>query len=397
MNNNNPKLLRITTVPVSLAGLIKGQHRYMTEQGFEVVGVSSSGKALDEVRQNEGIRTEVVEMTRTLSPAKDLKSLWQFYKLCRREKPTIVHSHTPKAGIVGMMGAWLARVPIRLHTVAGMPLMETAGLKRKLLNVVEKMTYAFATRVYPNSHGLYDFIVEGKYTKPDKLHVIANGSSNGIDTSFFSPDSVSEDAKQQLRQELGINEDDFVFVFVGRMVSDKGVNELTQAFENMVQMHDRTASSKKTAHLLLVGNFERELDPLLPETEKVINSHPYIHAVGFRKNVKDYFAISDALVFPSYREGFPNVVMQAAAMQLNAIVSDINGCNEIITNGDNGWIVPPKNVEQLQERMEWCMTNREESKDMGRKSRAVMVEKYERSYVWGEILKEYNELLVALR
>lgn len=136
---------------------------------------------------------------------------------------------------------------------------------------------------------------------------------------------------------------------------------------------------------------------MLPETERIIDTHPNIHAVGYKTNVIDYFAMADVLTFPSYREGFPNVVMQAAAMQLNAIVSDINGCNEIITNGDNGWIVPPKNVEQLQERMEWCMNNREESKDMGRKSRAVMVEKYERTYVWGEILKEYNKQLEAIQ
>lgn len=387
------KLIRITTVPVSLAGLIRGQHRYMTQQGFEVVGVSSSGKELDEVSKAEGIRSEVVEMTRTLSPVKDLKSLWQFYRLCRKEKPTIVHSHTPKAGIVGMMGAWLARVPIRLHTVAGMPLMEATGAKRKLLDFVEKMTYAFATKVYPNSQGLYDFIVEGNYAKPKKLHVIANGSSNGIDTSFFSPDNVSEDVKQRLRQELGINEDDFVFVFVGRMVGDKGVNELTQAFENMVQMHDRTASPNRKAHLLLVGNFERELDPLLPETEKVINSHPYIHAVGFRKNVKDYFAISDALVFPSYREGFPNVVMQAGAMGLPCIVSNINGCNEIIAEGVNGTIIPVKDSGATLDAMMKLMGDPDYYSHLKQNARRMITERYEQQVVWEALLEEYRRLL----
>lgn len=381
-----PKLIRITTVPVSLLSLLRGQHRYMTQQGFEVVGVSSSGKELDEVSKSEGIRTETVEMTRTLSPEKDLKSLWQFYRLCRKEKPTIVHSHTPKAGIVGMMGAWLARVPIRLHTVAGMPLMEATGAKRKLLDLVEKMTYSFATKVYPNSQGLYDFIVEGNYAKPKKLHVIANGSSNGIDTSFFSPNSVSEETKQQLRQELGVNENDFLFVFVGRMVGDKGLNELITAFPTIHAQHPN-------AHLLLVGNFEQELDPLLPQTEEVINNHPNIHAVGYKKKVKDYFAISNALVFPSYREGFPNVVMQAGAMGLPSIVTDINGCNEIIEEGNNGIIIPAKNEDALKDAMITMIENKELYQHLKSNARDMITKRYEQVIVWEALLEEYKRLI----
>jgi glycosyltransferase involved in cell wall biosynthesis len=384
--NINPKLIRITTVPVSLAVLIRGQHRYMTQHGFEVVGVSSSGKALADVNKAEGIRTEVVEMTRTLSPVKDLKSLWQFYRLCKKEKPTIVHSHTPKAGIVGMMGAWLARVPIRLHTVAGMPLMEATGAKRKLLDLVEKMTYAFATKVYPNSQGLYDFIVEGNYAKPKKLHVIANGSSNGIDTSSFSPDTVTEETKLQLRQELGVKENDFLFVFVGRMVSDKGLNELIAAFPAIHAQHPN-------AHLLLVGNFERELDPLLPQTEEVINNHPNIHAVGFKSNVKDYFAISDALVFPSYREGFPNVVMQAGAMGLPSIVTDINGCNEIIEEGTNGIIIPPKDAAVLKNAMTEMLENKGLYQHLKSNAREMITSRYEQRIVWEALLEEYKRLI----
>ena len=381
-----PKLIRITTVPVSIAGLLRGQHRYMTQQGFEVVGVSSSGKELDEVSKSEGVRTEVVEMTRILSPVKDLKSLWQFYRFCRKEKPTIVHSHTPKAGIVGMMGAWLARVPIRLHTVAGMPLMEATGAKRKLLDLVEKMTYGFATKVYPNSQGLYDFIVEGNYAKPKKLHVIANGSSNGIDTSFFSLNTVSEETKQQLRQELGIKDNDFLFVFVGRMVGDKGLNELVAAFPTI---HEKNIN----AHLLLVGYFERELDPLLPQTEEVISNHPNIHAVGFKSNVKDYFAISDALVFPSYREGFPNVVMQAGAMGLPSIVTDINGCNEIIEVGTNGIIIPPKDVIALKNAMLEMIENKELYNHLKSNAREMITSRYEQRVVWEALLEEYKRLI----
>ena len=378
------KLLRITTVPISLKTLLTGQHRFMSENGFEVIGVSSDGKELKEVAHDEGIRTIPLEMSRTISPLKDLKALWEFYRLCKKEKPDIVHSHTPKAGIVGMLGARLAGVPIRLHTVAGLPLMEAKGLKRKLLDVVEQLTYASAIRVYPNSKGLRDFILANNYTSKEKLKVIGNGSSNGIDTAHFSPTAVTEETKIQLKQSLGITLEDFVFIFVGRLVSDKGINELIAAFDQL---------SHSNAKLLLVGAEEPELDPLNRETLQIINTHPNILSVGFQNDVRPYFALSDCLVFPSYREGFPNVVMQAGAMGLPSIVTDINGCNEIIEEGVNGWIIPVKDQNALHARMEKCMQQPEQQRQMGIKSRERMQSNYERSFIWKELLNEYQNTL----
>lgn len=385
----NPKLIRITTVPVSLKTLLKGQHRFMSENGFEVVGVSSKGQELEGVKNDENIRVVALEMTRTISPFSDLKSLWNFYKLCKKEKPLIVHSHTPKAGIVGMLGAKLAGVPIRLHTVAGLPLMEEKGIKRKILDFVEKLTYACATKVYPNSKGLYDFILENKFTSTEKLKVIGKGSSNGIDTEEFNPSVVQEITKENLRISLGINKNDFIFLFVGRLVKDKGVNELVNAFQELNKRY-------KNIHLVLVGRYEDDLDPLQNKTMKSIKTNPNIHAVGYKHNVIDYFGFADVLTFPSYREGFPNVVMQAASMQLNAIVSDINGCNEIIENGVNGWIVDVKNEIALREKMEWCYLNRNESQSMGLKSRNIMQDKFERVNLW-KLIKDEYELLIKTK
>src|SRR5690606_6016117 len=244
---------------------------------------------------------------------------------------------------VGMFAAKLAGVPIRLHTVAGLPLMETSGAKRNILDVIEKFTYSCATMVYPNSKGLNDFISVQKYTTGDKLKVLGHGSSNGIDTEEFNPSVVQEITKENLRISLGINKNDFIFLFVGRLVKDKGVNELVNAFQELNKRY-------KNIHLVLVGRYEDDLDPLQNKTMKSIKTNPNIHAVGYKHNVIDYFGFADVLTFPSYREGFPNVVMQAASMQLNAIVSDINGCNEIIENGVNGWIVDVKNEIALREK-----------------------------------------------
>lgn len=411
------KLIRITTVPISLKVLLKGQLNFMSNNGFEVVAVSSDAKSLQEVQETEKVAVETVEMTRTISPVKDLKALWYFYRLCKKEKPMMVHSHTPKAGIVGMLGAKLAGVPIRLHTVAGLPLMEATGTKRKVLDVVEKLTYASATKVYPNSKGLYDFILENKYTTKDKLKVIGNGSSNGIDTKFYAKVQIPFEQQEKLKQELGIEVNDFVFIFVGRLVGDKGINELVAAFKELetrnqkLETRDREVGvslvsspqfavpspqftvPSKVPKLLLVGPLESELDPLKPETFKEVETNPNIISVGFQKDVRPYFAIANALVFPSYREGFPNVVMQAGAMELPSIVSDINGCNEIVVEGENGIIIPVKNVEAIQKTMQKMMEDKEYYSKLKENARPMIQSRYEQQVVWNALLEEYNTLI----
>jgi len=382
---NKTKLLRITTVPVSLKTLLKGQLRFMSENGYEVVGVSSSGQALQETTDQEGIRTVAVNMSRKITPFHDLKSLLQLIQLIKKEKAQIVHTHTPKAGLLGMLAARIAGVPIRLHTVAGLPLMEATGVKRKVLDFVEKLTYACATKVYPNSKGLYDFIRGHHYTTVNKLKVIGQGSSNGIDTAYFSPDQVSETQKETLRKELNLQPEDFVFIFVGRMVGDKGINELVDAFQN-------SKSKFQNSKLILVGPFETELDPLQPQTLKEIETNPNILFVGFQKDVRPYFAISHALVFPSYREGFPNVVMQAGAMGLPSIVSDINGCNEIIIEGKNGTIIPVKNSDAISEAMQKMIDDKSYYEQLKTNARPMIESRYEQKVVWNAILEEYHRL-----
>ena len=387
------KLIRITTVPLSLKVLLKGQLRFMASNGFDVKGVSSEGEELREVHENEGIAVEAITMSRKITPFQDLKSLWEMWNFLRKEKPQIVHTHTPKAGIIGMLAARLAGVPHRLHTVAGLPLMEATGTKRKILNFVEKLTYSSATRVYPNSKGLYDFILQNNFTQSNKLKIIANGSSNGIDTTFFSPDQVTEIEKVTLREKLNIQPDNFVFVFVGRIVSDKGINELIKAFSELQAAENNEPAGIK---LLLVGGLENDLDPLNPETLAEINQNKDIISVGFQQDVRSFFAIADALVFPSYREGFPNVVMQAGAMGLPSIVSDINGCNEIIIEGENGLIIPSKNVEKLKEKMLTLAKDKNLYTKLKGNSRRMIENRYEQSVVWNALLEEYEGLLQSV-
>ena len=380
-----PKLFRVTTVPESLNILLRGQHKFMSTNGFEVIGISSAGNALYEVSQEEEIRVIEINMSRKITPIKDFLSVYNLYKLIKKEKPIIVHSHTPKAGAVAMMAAKIANVPIRLHTVAGLPLMEAKGIKRKLLNFVEKVTYACATKVYPNSKGLYDFIVEEELISSKKMKIIANGSSNGIDTSYFDSERISEKQREEFLTRLIIQKKDFVFIFVGRLVGDKGINELIDAFARI---------KDSNVKLLLVGGLESDLDPLKSETIHEIDKNKNIISVGFQKDVRPYFAISHCLVFPSYREGFPNVVLQAGAMGLPSIVSNINGCNEIIQEGINGSIIPSKDRESLYTVMHKIISDEAWRKQLAGNARDIIVSHYEQKLVWDALLIEYNHLLI---
>jgi glycosyltransferase involved in cell wall biosynthesis len=379
------KLVRISSVPITLLVLLRSQLKFMS-QHYDVLAVSSKGPTLDEVGERAGVRTVGIDMTRKITPFKDLIALWRLYILLKKEKPAMVHTHTPKAGILGMIAARLAGVPLRLHTVAGMPLLERTGVTRKVLEVVEKLTYKCATHVYPNSGLMKQIIIKNKYCRPEKLKVIGNGSSNGIDTSFFDPEQIAQPGtRTKLRASLNIEPEDILYCFVGRIVADKGIHELIEAFKQL-------ALENSNVKLLLLGPFERHLDPLNKVAEDTIIENSSIIWVDFQRDVRPYLSMSDIFVFPSYREGFPNVVMQAGAMGLPSIVSDINGCNEIIENGINGLIVPVKDKAALKNAMEELLLNTDLRKKMADCSRRIIVEKYDHHYLQSELLKEYTQL-----
>lgn len=377
-----PKLVRLSTIPLSMNVLLKGQLTFLNKS-FEVIAVSGGGKDLSEVKEREGVRAIELKMERKISPIRDLLSLIKLYFLFLKEKPEIVHSITPKAGLLSMLAAKFAGVPIRIHTFTGLIFPSKTGMLKKILILMDRLLCWAATNIYPEGQGVKNDLIKYKITQKP-LNVIANGNVNGIDIAHFSPQQVSEEVKQQLKQDLNIQDTDFVFVFVGRLVGDKGINELVAAFKQF---------DVENTKLLLVGAEERNLDPLKEDTIYEIENNKNIIAVGFQSDVRPYFAIADALVFPSYREGFPNVVMQAGAMELPSIVSDINGCNEIIVENVNGWIIPPKNVEELYLAMRRMMEDKKAYLDLKIQSRQMIVDRYQQQVVWEALLQEYKQLL----
>ncbi|TQI70433.1 glycosyltransferase involved in cell wall biosynthesis [Gramella sp. Hel_I_59] len=383
------KLVRVTTIPLSLEKLLEGQLTFMS-QHYQVIAIAAEEKRLEKYGVDNNVETYTVELTRAITPIADLKAVFKLTSFLLKEKPLIIHSHTPKAGIISMLAGLLAGVPIRLHTVAGLPLLEVSGTKRRILDSVEKLTYKLAHKVFPNSFELKNIILDLEYANESKLKVLGNGSSNGIDTTYFDPQRFTEDFKSDLRAALSIPQEDIVFVFVGRLVKEKGIEELVRAFNGL-----RFSTPK--CSLLLIGPFEQDLDPISDEIIQEIENNPKIVTTGYELDVRPYFAIADILTFPSYREGFPNVVLQAGAMSLPAIVSDINGCNEIIQDGENGIIIPVKSEEALKVVMKKLVDDVELRSRLTLNARHVIQEKYEREDFWQILLKEYKELESSLK
>lgn len=380
------KLLRVTTVSDSLDVLLKGQLKFLNNF-FEIIGVASDTGSLSRVSEREGIRVINVRMDRKISLIRDVKSLVRMIEVIKREKPLIIHANTPKGSLLAMVAGKFCGVKHRVYTVTGLRFETAKGSFRKLLIFMEKLTCACATKVIPEGDGVKRLLVKEHITKKT-LAKILNGNINGIDVAFFDRANVDLKEQDRLRQVLNIQKSDFVFCFVGRLVKDKGINELIAAFR-------RINNEKPNTKLLLVGPFEKELDPLTPETEKEIEINPSIITTGFQNDIRPYLSISDLFVFPSYREGFPNVVMQAGAMELPSIVTDINGCNEIIIEGENGVIIPPKDEKALEEAMLKLFHDDELRKSLAKQARPLIVSRYEQTIVWEALLAEYNRLLEA--
>ena len=367
------KIIRSSTVPQSLDTFCRGILRELAQE-YEVVAVSSPGEALERVRQREGVKTIAVPMERHISLLKDLKSLWRMWRVLRKERPDIIHSITPKAGLMSMVGGWLAGVPVRVHTFTGLVWPTATGLKRRVLMATDWLTCACATHVIPEGEGVKNDLLKHNIThKPIK--VLGYGNIRGIDMSHFNPADFNRG-----------HHGGFTFVFVGRIVRDKGINELVAAFDKLHKEHPEV-------RLVLVGDREGNLDPVAPETIDRINRGDGIEAVGKQSDVRPFYAQADALVFPSYREGFPNVVIEAGAMGLPSIVTDINGSREIIIDGKNGIIVPSKDEEALYQAMKHFLEHPEEVVEMAAKARPLIASRYEQSYVRQCLYDFYHEIL----
>lgn len=376
------KLIRVTTSDISLFLLLRGQLKFLNNY-YEVVGLSSDTGLLHQVEKREGIRVIELAMRREISIMRDLLCLWHMYRIFKKEKPFIVHTNTPKGSLLSMIAALVAKVPHRIYTVTGLRYQGASGVGRFVLMSMERLTCLCANKVIPEGEGVKrTLIADGITRKP--LKVIHNGNINGINTHYFSPEG-RQTQREETRRRLGIEADEFAFVFIGRIVKDKGMDELAEAMNRLLRMN-------KKCKLMLVGWFEREQGSITEEHENFFRNNDSVSYVGYKKDVRPYLAAADALVFPSYREGFPRVVLEAGSMGLPSIVTDINGCNEIIVEGENGVIIPPRDKNSLYEAMLHFIDNPDKTTAMAANARRMIQEKYEHQDVVEALLEMYNEL-----
>ena len=374
------RIIRACTVPQSL-GFVKGMLPDMGKK-YEVVLVSSPGEQMDEIAKEYGVREITVPMERHISLVKDLKALMKMIGVFRREKPTMVHSMTPKAGLLCMVAGWLTRVPVRVHTFTGLVWPTSTGLKRRILMATDWLTCACASHVIPEGEGVKNDLLNNGITKKP-LKVLGYGNVMGVDMNRFSRRPEVMKIAEGIR-----NESIFTFVTVGRIVRDKGINEMIAAFQKLQE-------TDKNVRLILIGDYEDQLDPISVDSRKAINDNKGIEAVG-RKGGDEllaYYVAADCFVSASYREGFPNTVLEAGAMGLPCIVTDINGSREIIKDGENGMIVPPQDAESLYKAMKIMLTSKVERENMANKARKMIADRFEQGFVRKCLYDFYDEIL----
>lgn len=376
MTRNKNKIIRAVTVPQSL-GFCREVMIKMRAMGYEMVAVTSPGPELDELRDKDGFHCVEVPMQRHISIVNDLKSLMRMISVFRKEKPQVVHSMTPKAGMICMVAAWLTRVPVRIHTFTGLVWPTATGLKRKILMMTDWLTCACATHVIPEGQGVLNDLKNGGITKKP-MKVLGYGNVRGVDMERFSP----------ARFKATKNPDVFTFVFVGRIVGDKGINELVEAFVRLHDVHRNT-------RLVLVGKYEHDLDPVSDTTRQLIETNDGIEARGakYGDDLLQMYVDADCFVMPSYREGFPNTVLEAGAMGLPSIVTDINGSREIIVNEKNGLIVPSKNANALYDAMERMLTDDKAREIMKSNARQIIESRFEKNFVQKCQIEFYERIL----
>lgn len=379
------KLTHITTVPVSL-GFIRGQAPFMRKRGIDVSVVSSPGELLTRFAEEERVPVEAVPMSRSITPIGDVRAIYTLVGVLRNLQPEVVHAFTPKGGLLGMISAFVARTPIRIYNILGFPYMSATGPKRLLLKSTERISCRLAHRVFCISNSIRDVAIADGICPAEKMVVLGQGSINGLDASGrFSPARYPLEARHALRQSLGIETDDVVIGFVGRIVGDKGIHELSAAWAVLRERNPR-------AVLVLVGPLESQ-DAVSPSILRTFDTDPRVIQVGSVDDPAMYYAIFDILTLPSYREGFGYVLLEAAAMEVPTVASRIPGCVDAVEDGVTGTLVPMRDADALAEAIRMYLDDPELRERHGKAGRERVLREFRQEVIWEATYQEYCRLL----
>lgn len=375
------RLIHITTVPQSL-GFLHGQAGFLKTRGFEIHAISSPGAWLSRFAEREQVEVHAVDMPRRITPLRDLAGVYGMWKAFNRIRPHIVHAHTPKGGLLGMVSAWLARVPLRIYHMHGLPFMTATGWKRRLLLWSEQLSCALAHRVLCVSASVRQVAIDSGLCRPDKITVLARGSINGVDASHRFNDRLVPDAeREEARRRYDIPPQAPVVGFIGRIVRDKGITELACAWDRLRRLFP-------DLHLVLVGPHEAQ-DPIPIQVDRVLREDPRVHFVGEEWNTPPLYAIMDLLILPTYREGFPTVVLEAAGMRVPVVATQVPGCVDAVHDGVTGLLVPPYDAGGLAGAVGRYLQDPDLRRRHGSAARDRVLREFRPDHVWQAMYQEY--------
>jgi glycosyltransferase involved in cell wall biosynthesis len=380
------KIARVSTVPYFVVTQLKGQIDYLSQAGAQVVVITSSGAEIQGIA-SETVSVEMIEIPRSIRLFKDVIALFRLFRCFRRHRFAIVHSTTPKAGLLCAVAGALAFVPIRLHTFTGQPWVGLTGVMRRLVVAADWLIGRLNTRCYADSESQRDFLVAERVIPGAKIGVIGQGSLAGVDLRRFDTERWPEAEKTVLRRELKLSETGKVILFVGRITRDKGVRELLDAFNALVkQAYD--------ADLVLVGPLDDEHGGTA-EFGPVIAGAQRVHHAGYINQPERYMALADLMCLPSYREGFGTVVIEAAAMGVPTLGTRIYGLSDAVKDGETGILVPPRDSAALFDAMRMLLDNPEQLAKMGLAARTRCLEHFDAARINERLAEEYVRLLKA--
>jgi glycosyltransferase involved in cell wall biosynthesis len=368
-----------------LRGFLKGHAGLLRQKGFEIHGISSPDEDLARFAADEGVAVHGIEMPRRISPLRDAFSLARMVRALRRIRPVLVHAHTPKGGLLGMLGALFARVPVRVYTIHGLPMMTARGFKRQLLRWTERVSCWCAHRVLCVSNSIREVAVRERLCPAAKIKVLGQGSSTGVDAlGRFNPARYVS-ARQEIRRQIGLPADALLVGYVGRIVRDKGMVELAGAWQMLRERFPQP-------HLLLVGPFEPQ-DPVPGEIEAVLRTDPRIHLTGRTQEAPPYFAAMDVCVLPTYREGLPTVLLEAAAMCVPVVATRIPGCVDAVVEDVTGLFVPPRDAAALADALGRLLDSPSLRERLGRAGRERVLRDFRPEAIRQAICDQYLQLL----
>jgi glycosyltransferase involved in cell wall biosynthesis len=384
MSSGPTRLIHITAHPYSLV-LLRGQLDYMKRNNFEIGAISSPDEYLERFSSEQKIGAYPIEIPRRITPLRDMRAVSQIAVKLRALNPAIVHAHTPKGGLLGLLGAAAAGVPIRIYHMRGLPMMTAEGNRRRLLRYAEIISCRLAHQVFCVSHSLRDVAIAEGLCSPTKIKVLGGGSGNGVDSQHqFNPDNAS-DGRARTRARHGIPARAIVIGFVGRLVRDKGVIELLDAWRALSQRNFNV-------HLLIIGQLD-ERDNVPPSVLEMIEAHPRIHWKGPEWSMPEIYAAMDIVALPTYREGFPNVALEAQAMRLPIVATRVPGCTDAIDDGETGILVPPRDSAALCSALERYLSSSALRDAHGTAGRERVQRLFRQEAIWQALYEEYCGLL----